>query len=144
MLRECLTRVRFFISRKRPVDLDDELQFHLEQSTQTNIAAGMTPEEARRQAGIAFGGLERTREQCYEQRPGRLLEAVLQDVRYALRWLGRNPIFTIAVITTLCAWHWRDYSRLQRRRLPAFAPTAVSELRANRKDLEYVLSPRDE
>ena len=101
MLGEFLTRLRFFISRKRPVDLDEELQFHLDQSTQTNIAAGMTPEEARRQAGIAFGGVERTREQCYEQRPGRLLEAVSQDVRYALRWLGRNPIFTIAVITTL-------------------------------------------
>jgi putative ABC transport system permease protein len=101
MLREFLTRLRFFLSRKRPVDLDDELQFHLEQSTQTNIAAGMSPEEARRQAGIAFGGVERTREQCYEQRPGRLLEAVVQDVRYALRWLGRNPIFTTAVITTL-------------------------------------------
>ena len=101
MLREFLTRLRFFVSRKRPVDLDEELQFHLDQSTQTNIAAGMSPEEARRQAGIAFGGVERTREQCHEQRPGRLLEAVLQDVRYALRWLGRNPIFTIAVITTL-------------------------------------------
>jgi predicted permease len=101
MLREFLTRLRFFLSRKRPVDLDDELQFHLEQSTQTNIAAGMSPEEARRQAGIAFGGVERTCEQCYEQRPGRLLEAVVQDVRYALRWLGRNPIFTTAVITTL-------------------------------------------
>jgi predicted permease len=101
MLPEFLTRLRFFISRKRPVDLDDELQFHLDQSTQTNIAAGMTPEEARRQAGIAFGGVERTREQCYEQRPGRLLDAVLQDVRYALRWLGRNPIFTLAIITTL-------------------------------------------
>ena len=101
MLREFLTRLRFFLSRKRPVDLDDELQFHLERSTQTNIAAGMSPEEARRQAGIAFGGVERTREQCYEQRPGRLLEAVVQDVRYALRWLGRNPIFTTAVITTL-------------------------------------------
>jgi predicted permease len=101
VLGEFLTRLRFFISRERPVDLDEELQFQLDQSTQTNIAAGMTPEEARRQARIAFGGVERTREQCYEQRPGRLLEAVLQDVRYALRWLGRNPIFTIAVITTL-------------------------------------------
>jgi predicted permease len=101
MLREFLTSLRFFMSRKRPVDLDEELQFHLDQSTQTNIAAGMTAEEARRQAGIAFGGVERTREQCYEQRPGRLLEAVLQDVRYAVRWLGRNPIFTIAVIATL-------------------------------------------
>jgi predicted permease len=101
MLREFLTRLRFFLSRKPPVDLDDELQFHLDQSTQTNLAAGMTPEEARRQAGIAFGGVERTREQCYEQRPGWLLEAGLQDVHYALRWLRRNPIFTIAVIATL-------------------------------------------
>jgi hypothetical protein len=100
MLREFLTRLRFFMLSKRPIDLDDELQFHLDQSTQTNIAAGMTPEEARRQAGIAFGGVERTREKCYEQRPGRLLEAVLQDVRYALRWFRRNPIFT-ALIATL-------------------------------------------
>ena len=101
MLREFLTRLRFFISRKRPVDLDDELQFHLDKSTQTNVAAGMTPEEARRQAGIAFGGVERAREQCYGQRPGRLLGAAFQDVRFALRWLARNPIFTIAVIATL-------------------------------------------
>ncbi len=101
MLREFLTRLRFSMARKRPVDLDDELQFHLDQSTQTNLAAGMTPEEARRQAGIAFGGVERTREQCYEQRPGWLLEAGLQDVCYALRWLRRNPIFTSAVIATL-------------------------------------------
>src|SRR5438132_8499136 len=101
MMREFLTRLRFFMSRKRPVDLDDELQFHLDQSTQTNITAGMTPEEARRRAGIAFGGIERTGEQCFEQRPGWLLEAVLQDVHYAVRWLRRNPIFTFAVIATL-------------------------------------------
>jgi hypothetical protein len=54
MLGEFLTRLRFFISRKRPVDLDEELQFHLDQLAQTNIASGMTPEEARRQAGIAL------------------------------------------------------------------------------------------
>jgi hypothetical protein len=53
----------------------------------------LEPEEARRQAGIDFGGLERTREQCYEQRPGQLPEAALQHVRFALRWLARNPIF---------------------------------------------------
>jgi len=101
VLREFLTRLRFFISPKRAVELDDEMRFHLDQSTQANIAAGMTPKEARRQAGIAFGGVERTREQCYEQRPGQFLEAVLQDVRFALRWLARNPIFTMAVVATL-------------------------------------------
>jgi predicted permease len=101
MLQEFLTRLRFFMSHNRPGDLDDELQFHIEQSTQANIAAGMTPEEARRQAGIVFGGVERTREQCYEQRPGWLLETVLQDIRHALRWLRRNPTFTVAVVATL-------------------------------------------
>ena len=102
MLREFLTRLRFFIiSRKRQVDLDDELQFHLEQATQANIATGMVPEEARRQAAIAFGGLQRTREQCYEQRPGWLLESILRDVHYSLRGFRRYPGFSLMVIGTL-------------------------------------------
>jgi putative ABC transport system permease protein len=45
----------------------------------------MTPDEVRRQAMIEFGDIERTREQCYEQRPGRWLGTVVQDVHYALR-----------------------------------------------------------
>ena len=43
MLREFLTRRRFFLSRKHPVDLDDELQFHLEQSTRLNVARRRKP-----------------------------------------------------------------------------------------------------
>ena len=45
--------------------------------------------------------MDRTREQCDEQRPGWLLGTVLQDVRYALRGFRRNPIFTITIIATL-------------------------------------------
>jgi predicted permease len=101
MLGEFLARLRFFISRKRPVDLDDELQFHLEQSTQANIAAGMTREEARRQAAIAFGGVQSTRQQCYEQRPGWPLETAMHDMRYSLRGFRRHPIFALTVIATL-------------------------------------------
>jgi len=61
----------------------------------------MTPEEARRNALLEFGGLEQAREECQEQEPGWWIDTLLQDVRYALRGFRRNPIFTIAVIATL-------------------------------------------
>src|SRR6202012_3126504 len=86
-----LCRMRDFFHRMRAgllskqIELDEELRFHIEQSAQRNIAAGMHPEEARRQALVEFGGVERTREQCYEQRPGWWMGSVMQDVRYALR-----------------------------------------------------------
>lgn len=100
-MSEFLTRLRFFFRRKPSTELDEELQFHVEQATQANIAAGMTPEEARRRAQIDSGGMESAREQTYAQRPGWWMETVLQDVRYALRGFRRSPIFTITVIATL-------------------------------------------
>jgi predicted permease len=106
MMKEWLARGRFlvrqtFSKRRRERELDEELQFHLEQSIKTKIAAGMTAAEARRQALIEFGGVERTREQCYEARPGWWLGTVAQDTRYALRGFRRNPAFTLTVIATL-------------------------------------------
>ncbi len=93
--------LRFFARRDSARELDEELRFHLEQSTQANIAAGMAPKQARRQAMIGFGGVEQAREETYRQRPGWLLETILQDARYALRGFRRNPAFTITVILTL-------------------------------------------
>jgi len=101
MVKELLTRMRFFITRVRQGDLDEELWFHLEQSTEAKIAAGMTAAEARRQALIEFGGVERTREECHRQRPGWWLDTVAQDARHALRGFRRNPAFTLTVIATL-------------------------------------------
>ena len=101
MMTEFLTWLRFFIFRKKCGELDAELQFHLEQLISAKEAAGLTATEARRQALIEFGGLERTREQCAEQRPGWWIDTVLRDARYALRALGRNPLFTVAVLATL-------------------------------------------
>jgi hypothetical protein len=63
-----------FRSSKLNAELDEELQFHVEARTRDNIAAGMTPDEARRQARIAFGTSGRIKEEC-------------REVRY-LQWLG--------------------------------------------------------
>jgi putative ABC transport system permease protein len=101
MMKELLTRMRFFFFRPRQGELDEELQFHLEQATESYIAAGMTPEEARRQARVLFGGVEAARENCHEEQPGWWLGTVAQDVRYALRGFHRAPVFAVTVMATL-------------------------------------------
>ena len=101
MMREGMSKLRFLVTRGKPAELDEELQFHLAQSIDAKVAAGMDAEEARRQALVEFGGVERTREQCYEQRPGWWLGTVEQDLRYALRGFRRNLAFTVTVIATL-------------------------------------------
>jgi putative ABC transport system permease protein len=101
MIIEFLSRLRFLIFRKNRGELDEELQFHLEQSITAKIAAGLNPPEARRAALIEFGGIEPTRDQCERQRPGWWLGTVLQDIRYAMRGFRRNPLFTISILLTL-------------------------------------------
>jgi len=100
-MKQWWTRLRFLVLRRPHAEVDEELRFHLEQSIAANRAAGMTAEEARRQALIEFGGVERAREQCHEQRPGWWWGTVAQDARYALRGFRRNPAFTLTVIATL-------------------------------------------
>jgi putative ABC transport system permease protein len=100
-VREIYARIRRIFLPGSRAELDAELDFHLNQSVQANLARGMSASEARRQALVDFGGVERTREEAYRQRPGWLLETALQDARYALRGFRRNLAFTITVIATL-------------------------------------------
>jgi macrolide transport system ATP-binding/permease protein len=93
---------RFFSGEKKwEQDMQDELRFHIERQTAQNIAAGMPPEQARRQAGLQLGGLEGVKENCREQRRSFWLESFYADVRYGLRILLKNPGFTIVAILTL-------------------------------------------
>jgi putative ABC transport system permease protein len=101
MANKFLNWLRILLIRRIPGELDEELRFHVEQSVERYVAAGMTPDEARRQAMVEFGGIERTREQCHEQRPGWWMGTVAQDVRYAFRGFRRNPLFTVTVLATL-------------------------------------------
>jgi len=101
MIRRRLTHLRFLLHPNSRQELDEELQFHIEQSIQQKTAQGISPEEARRKALIEFGGVERTREQSHQQRPGWWIETLAQDIRYALRGFRRNPVFTLTAIATL-------------------------------------------
>ena len=96
-----MTRLRFLLFRKKRHEMDEELRFHLEQSIAAKVAAGFTADEARRQALIEFGGVERAREQCEQQRPGLWINTFAQDVRYGIRALRKSPGFTATAVITL-------------------------------------------
>ena len=99
-MTELLTRLRFLVLRKKPSELDEELRFHLEQSIAVKQAAGLNATEARRQAMIEFGGVERTREQCAKQRPGWWLDSAKRDLRHGLRMFRKSPgLMSVAVVT---------------------------------------------
>jgi len=91
----------FFRRRKIEADLSEEMRVHLEMATEANIAAGMSPEEARFAARREFGGFDQAKEAWRDERSIVWLEQTLRDFRYAARSLVRNLGFSLVVILTL-------------------------------------------
>ncbi len=101
-LADVLRRLRSLGRRTELEDgLDDEIRFHVEQQTEKNRRAGMTPDEARRQALIRFGGVEQVRERTRDEFRAAPIENLARDVRYGLRSLRRHPGFSAMAVLSL-------------------------------------------
>jgi predicted permease len=88
--------------KKHPLDgLDDDIRDHLERETQDNIDRGMTPQDARAAALRKFGNVALVREDARAVWIPVLADQAMQDVRYALRTMRRQPGFTIASVAML-------------------------------------------
>ena len=82
-------------------EFDEELASHLQLHIDDNLRAGMTPSEARRQALIALGGIEQTKEAHRDRRGIPLIETLGRDLRHGVRGLIKTPGFTLPAIVIL-------------------------------------------
>jgi predicted permease len=102
MIADLLERCRALFRRGRwSAELTEEMRFHLEQDAAARIQAGADPATARRDALIAFGGVDRYVEETRDANGIRPLADVTADARFALRALRRNPGFTATAIGVL-------------------------------------------
>ena len=82
-------------------DLTQEIEFHVQAETDENIARGMAAGEARLAARRKLGNPALIREDIYAMKTSAQLEIIWQDIKYSLRLLRKNPVFTAAAILTL-------------------------------------------
>ena len=99
---------RFFIrlsnfaaGRRADQRLREEIAEHLAFQTEENRRAGMSPDEARRQAALKLGSAEAIRERQHDEQSLPLIENLLFDLRYAIRMLLRSPGFSFIAIATV-------------------------------------------
>ena len=95
-------RIRRLLQKSRSeAELDQELRFHVDRQIADYVAAGLSPEEARRRARLEFGGLDRVKEEVRDTHWETHLDNLFRDFRYAIRNLRRDRRFTFIAILAL-------------------------------------------
>src|SRR5580704_3066887 len=101
-LRAWLLRFSDLFKRQgRDLELAEELEYHLQFHINDNLRAGMSPEEARRQALIKLGGVEQTKEEYRDRRGVPILRTFWQGIRLSFRTPRKNPGFASVAVLTL-------------------------------------------
>ena len=95
-------RLRSLLRRSQvEQELNAELQFHLEQQIEENLAAGMSREEAQHAARRTFGNVASLKEEARDTWGLSLLTTLWQDISYGIRTLSQSPGFTAVVVVSL-------------------------------------------
>jgi predicted permease len=90
-----------FRNRRLNEELEEELRSHVEFAIELKKHQGMTEEQARREALLAFGGVEQVKEIYRAQRGLPVVETTLKDLRYGMRMLRRSPGFTAVAVLSI-------------------------------------------
>jgi predicted permease len=92
---------RFFMRVRNDADLQQQIEFHLQEQIEENLACGMSAEEARRQAYLRLGNQRRIRETVWGANRFTWMEATWRDFLFAIRTLWRSPGFAITAIVVM-------------------------------------------
>ncbi|HEU0139115.1 MAG TPA: ABC transporter permease, partial [Bryobacteraceae bacterium] len=93
---------RLWSSRqRRETDFDRELRDHLDLEAEERQESGISPDEAQYAARRAFGNVTLVKEDMRGIRTWTSVEILIKDLRYALRTLGANPLFTLTAVLSL-------------------------------------------
>jgi len=87
--------------RNRDTDLAEELHSHIQMLAEEEIRRGIQPQEAYRRAKLQFGSVESVKESYRDQRGLPVIDALAQDLRYALRGIRRNPAYALVATLSL-------------------------------------------
>src|SRR5512146_2212811 len=127
-------------------DVEDEIRAHLEMRVEANLAAGMTPEDARRDARLRFGNPAVVGEDTRRADIVAFVESVVQDVRYGARMLRKAPVFTAVAVVTLILGIGGNTAiftlthALLLRSLPVADPDRLARVTLTRPDMDLGLS----